>query len=52
VVGPLAPEEAASELLAYLRRWGYVSADYELAVGPARTEPNEPAAIHETGIKR
>jgi len=52
VVGPLSPEDAASELLVYLRRWGYVSADYELAAGPARTEPNKPAAIHETGIKR
>jgi len=52
VVGPLSPAEAASELLSYLRRWGYVSAEYELAAGPARTEPNEPAAIHETGIKR
>jgi electron transfer flavoprotein beta subunit len=52
VVGPLSPEEAASELLSYLRRWGYVFADYELAAGPARTEPNEPAAIHETGITR
>ena len=52
VVGPLSPAEAASELLSYLRRWGYVSAEYELAAGPARTEPNEPAAMHETGIKR
>jgi electron transfer flavoprotein beta subunit len=55
VVGPLSPEEAASELLAYLRRWGYVtadvSADYELAANRARTGPKEPAAIHETGIK-
>jgi electron transfer flavoprotein beta subunit len=50
VVGPLSPEEAASELLAYLRRWGYVSADYELAADPARTEPKKPAATHETGI--
>jgi electron transfer flavoprotein beta subunit len=50
VVGPLNPEEAVSELLAYLRRWGYVFADYELAAGPAHTEPNEPAVIHETGI--
>jgi len=39
VVGPLSPEEAASELLVYLRRWGYASADFELAAGPARTEP-------------
>ena len=51
VVGPLSPEHAASELLAYLRRWGYATADYELAVGPARTEANKRAAIHETGIK-
>ena len=50
VVGPLSPEEAASELLAYLRRWGYVPADYELAADPARTEPKKPAATHETGI--
>ena len=27
VVGPLPPEEAASELLAYLRRRGYLAAD-------------------------
>jgi len=26
VVGPLPPEEAATELLAYLRRWGYLAA--------------------------
>jgi electron transfer flavoprotein beta subunit len=52
VVGPLSPAEAAGELLAYLRRWGYVTADRELGVGPAQTEPNKPAAIHETGIKR
>jgi electron transfer flavoprotein beta subunit len=52
VVGPVSPEEASSELLAYLRRWGYVTADDELGVGPARTEPNKPAAIHETGIKQ
>jgi electron transfer flavoprotein beta subunit len=56
VVGPLSPEEAASELLAYLRRWGYVpadvSADYELAADRAYTEPKKPATIHETGIKR
>ena len=52
VVGPLPPEQAASELLAYLRRWGYVTADCELGAGPARTETNKPAAIHETGIKR
>ena len=52
VVGPLSPEHAASELLAYLRRWGYITADYELAVGSASTEPNKPAATHETGIKR
>jgi len=52
MVGPLSPAEAASELLSYLRRWGHVSADYEPAAGPARTEPNEPVAIHETGIKR
>jgi electron transfer flavoprotein beta subunit len=52
VVGPLPPDEAASELLAYLRRWGYVTADYELAVGPARSEPDKPAAIHQAGIKR
>jgi electron transfer flavoprotein beta subunit len=52
VVGPLPPEAAASELLDYLRRWGYVSADYELAAGPARTETKKPAAIHETGIKQ
>ena len=52
MVGPLSPEEAASELLAYLRRWGYVSADYELPADPARTEPNKPVAINETGIRR
>ena len=52
VVGPLSPEHAASELLAYLRRWGYITADHELAVGSASTEPNKPAATHETGIKR
>jgi electron transfer flavoprotein beta subunit len=52
VVGPLSPDQAASELLAYLRRWGYVTADYELADRPARTEPKKPAAIHETGIER
>lgn len=52
VVGPLAPEAAASELLAYLRRWGYVCADHGLAAQPARTEPNKPAAIRETGIKQ
>ena len=39
VVGPLSPQEAASELLDYLRRWGYVAAGHELAGGPARTEP-------------
>ena len=27
VVGPLDPAEAASELIAYLRRWGYVAGD-------------------------
>jgi electron transfer flavoprotein beta subunit len=56
VVGPLSPDEAASELLAYLRRWGYapadVSAGYELAARPARTEPKKPVATRETGIKR
>ena len=52
VVGPLSPAEAASELLSYLRRWGYVVADCELPADPARTEPNKPAAIHETGIQR
>ena len=51
VVGPLSPAEAARELLAYLRRWGYVRADDELAADPARTEPKKPAAIHETGIR-
>jgi electron transfer flavoprotein beta subunit len=34
VVGPLSPAEAASELLSYLRRWGYDSAEYELVAGP------------------
>ena len=34
-----APVVAASELLDYLRRWGYVAAGHELAGGPARTEP-------------
>ncbi len=29
VVGPLPPEEAAGELLAYLRRWGYVAGSDE-----------------------
>ena len=52
VVGPLSPEEAAGELLAYLGRWGYVSADGELPADRARTQPKKPAAIHETGIKR
>jgi electron transfer flavoprotein beta subunit len=32
VVGPLSPEEAADELLAYLRRWGYLTADYETGI--------------------
>ena len=52
VLGPLSPAEAARGLLAYLRRWGYVVADCELPADPARTEPNKPAAIHETGIQR
>jgi electron transfer flavoprotein beta subunit len=52
VVGPLSPAEAASKLLAYLGRWGYVSADGELPADPARTQPKKPAAIHETGVKR
>ena len=52
VLGPLSPAEAARGLLAYLRRWGYVVADCELPADPARTEPNTPAAIHETGIQR
>jgi electron transfer flavoprotein beta subunit len=52
VVGPLSPAEAVSKLLAYLGRWGYVSADCELPADPARTQPKKPAAIHETGTKR
>jgi electron transfer flavoprotein beta subunit len=52
VVGPLSPEEAAGELLAYLRRWGYVTADYELAADRARTEPKQPPAIHQTGSEQ
>jgi electron transfer flavoprotein beta subunit len=52
VIGPLSPQEAASELLTYLRRWGYVSAGHELGANPAHTEPNKPPGIHETGIKR
>jgi electron transfer flavoprotein beta subunit len=51
VVGPLTPEQAASELLAYLRRWGYATPDYD-AADQAHTEPKRPAATHETGIKR
>jgi electron transfer flavoprotein beta subunit len=51
VVGPLAPAEAAGELLAYLRRWGYVAGD-GTAVGQARSEPKEPEVIHETGTMR
>ena len=39
VLGPLSPEEATTELLAYLRRWGYVSADHELATLPAQAKP-------------
>ena len=52
VVGPLSPAEAASKRLAYLGRWGYVSANCELLADPARTQPKKPAAQHETGIKR
>jgi electron transfer flavoprotein beta subunit len=52
VVGPLAPEEAASELLAYLHRWGYMAADDELASDRADTEPKTPATTQETGIMR
>jgi electron transfer flavoprotein beta subunit len=51
-VGPLPPEEAARELLAYLRRWGYVTADYEPAADRGHPEPTTPAVTHETGIKR
>lgn len=51
VVGPLSPEEAAGELLAYLRRWGYVAGD-PIEADQARTEPKEPEAIRETGIMR
>jgi electron transfer flavoprotein beta subunit len=53
VIGPLSPVEAAGELLAYLRHWGYVTDDYELAVDQAHTRPmKSAAAVHETGNKR
>ena len=52
VIGPLSAEQAASELLAYLRRWGYVAADDGIAAGQAHTGPTKPAAVHKTAIKR
>lgn len=51
VVGPLAPEQAADELLAYLHRWGYVVGD-GITADQVRTEPKEHQAIRETGIMR
>jgi electron transfer flavoprotein beta subunit len=52
VIGPLSPAEAVSELLVYLRRWGYVGADYQLHADPVHTEPKKPATIPETGVRR
>ena len=51
VVGPLAPAEAADELLACLCRWGYVAGD-GIAADRPRSEAAEPEVIHETGSKR
>lgn len=51
VVGPLAPAEAADELLAYLCRWGYVAGD-GIAADRPRSEAAEPEVVHETGSKR